>query len=307
MRIDPFTGFLKNPRGHSPISPEEFSGFLSECPYCQPAQLLYAKALQDGGYAEFNRQLKLASAYAGNRQLLFELLSPAPSVRREESHTPIAPVLQESLPESPAEPSASDGTPPEDLIARLAEMVPIADPDLLLFDFPAFSEDERPGFPAGNAPALSVPEADDAPGRPASETDPRQELLRQFVAADPLSRREPVKPALISMGTVTPAPPPAAGPIRRTPADDLIERFISDTSPKILRPDQPTAHTDDVSEGSVREDDEFLTETLARIYVQQGYFLKAIQAYEKLSLKIPEKSIYFASQIEMVRELIKNQ
>jgi hypothetical protein len=41
--------------------------------------------------------------------------------------------------------------------------------------------------------------------------------------------------------------------------------------------------------------------------VQQKYFLKAIQAYEKLSLKIPEKSVYFASQIEMVRELIKNQ
>jgi hypothetical protein len=96
-------------------------------------------------------------------------------------------------------------------------------------------------------------------------------------------------------------------PVRKSPADDLISRFIENPQPRVLRPDHAPASELDVSLGSLKEDDEFLTETLARIYVQQGYFLKAIQAYEKLSLKIPEKSVYFASQIEMVRELIKNQ
>ena len=75
----------------------------------------------------------------------------------------------------------------------------------------------------------------------------------------------------------------------------------------MLRPDHGPVNEKDVSLVSFKEDDEFLTETLARIYVKQGYYLKAIQSYEKLSLKIPEKSIYFASQIESVRELIKNQ
>ena len=88
---------------------------------------------------------------------------------------------------------------------------------------------------------------------------------------------------------------------------DLIDRFIGNKDSKVMRPDQAPAHDQDVSAGSLKEDDEFLTETLARIYVQQGYLQKAIQAYQKLSLKIPEKSIYFASQIEMVRQLIKNQ
>ena len=49
---------------------------------------------------------------------------------------------------------------------------------------------------------------------------------------------------------------------------------------------------------------EFVTETLAKIYMRQGMYKQAILAYEKLSLKYPEKNTYFAGQIEEVKKLI---
>lgn len=86
---------------------------------------------------------------------------------------------------------------------------------------------------------------------------------------------------------------------------DLIDRFIA-ISPRISRmTSQEQGPAVDLSEESSHEDGSFITETLARIYVNQGYYSKAINIYEKLTLKYPEKSAYFASRIEKIKELIK--
>lgn len=87
---------------------------------------------------------------------------------------------------------------------------------------------------------------------------------------------------------------------------DLIEKFISE-QPTIPRPASPPRGTSneevvDISAHSVLEPEELATETLAEIYALQGYIDKAISVYEKLRLKYPEKSSYFAGQIEKLKK-----
>jgi hypothetical protein len=88
---------------------------------------------------------------------------------------------------------------------------------------------------------------------------------------------------------------------------DLIDNFISRGSGKITPLDKDETNTVDISEESIKEHDGLITDTLAKIYVKQGYYSKAIFAYEKLILKFPEKSSYFAAQIEEIKKIIKSQ
>ncbi len=89
-------------------------------------------------------------------------------------------------------------------------------------------------------------------------------------------------------------------------AFELIDKFIKE-EPKLTR--QKTAFFSPVNmaKQSVAEDITVISETLAKIYVLQGNFAKAIKAYENLRLKYPEKRLYFASQIKSLRKLINQQ
>jgi hypothetical protein len=88
---------------------------------------------------------------------------------------------------------------------------------------------------------------------------------------------------------------------------DLIDRFLKE-KPRI-EPRSPLEIIEppvDMSAVSSRENDEFFTETLAKIYIQQKHYKQAIYAYEKLCLRFPEKYSYFASQISEIKRLINH-
>lgn len=88
-------------------------------------------------------------------------------------------------------------------------------------------------------------------------------------------------------------------------SDDLISKFIQ-KNPRI-EVKEVIDETQDISEDSVKEDSELLSETLIKVYIKQNLFEKAIHSYQKLSLKFPEKSAYFASQIKILEEKINKQ
>lgn len=88
--------------------------------------------------------------------------------------------------------------------------------------------------------------------------------------------------------------------------DLLIDKFINE-QPKIVPDERKQKEDNEQAKASVQENSDMITDTLAQIYIKQGHYEKAIHAYEKLSLKYPEKNIYFAGQIKKIKQLINNQ
>ena len=82
---------------------------------------------------------------------------------------------------------------------------------------------------------------------------------------------------------------------------NLIEDFIVNRDRKIKK---DAYKFEDKANESIKFQFDIVTETLAKVYLEQGHYEKAKAAYHQLSLKYPKKSSLFASQIELIDQLI---
>ena len=88
----------------------------------------------------------------------------------------------------------------------------------------------------------------------------------------------------------------------------IIDKIIEVTPTNIrLDPNQRFFAADSKAKESLIESEDLVTETLAKIYALQGNISKAIRAYEILSLKFPQKSAYFATLIQNLKETKPNK
>lgn len=316
MNREEFIQFMNHPELLDKSSVDEMRELIDEFPYFQSGHLLYLKNLRLLDNIRFPSQLKVSAAYITDREVLYHLLKEqraTPPAAEKESETKAA------APETPQEPSH------EELMILIDEDQEItphemesSDPqrkgkventgsgsnqanrrgamsDLLNFEYTRDIEDQQQ--PEEKEPTgihEKKPNSKEYPIQRTSGTDITSTERFSFAAWLDHMQEKTIhdKDEMTS---------PAAS--RDTAKDELIDKFLS-SDPRIISSDEPDEKQEDISVPSVTEDEGLISDTLARIYVKQGYYSKAIFTYEKLSLKFPEKSSYFANQIEKIQQLI---
>ena len=116
-----------------------------------------------------------------------------------------------------------------------------------------------------------------------------QEWL-QLTKISPIEREEPLKKEEIKE--------------EKQKKIEIIDRFI-ELNPKISPVKENTKTPSNININN-DEPTHLMTETLAKVYLEQKKFNKAIQAYEILILKYPEKSSFFADRIKKIKDLQQN-
>ncbi|WP_216849055.1 hypothetical protein [Pedobacter sp. L105] len=98
--------------------------------------------------------------------------------------------------------------------------------------------------------------------------------------------------------------PTTEGPAKPASKDfEIIESFIRN-DPQITPPNAEQIDNENKAKKSAEDQNDLVSETLANIYIEQMLYDKAIETYEKLSLKFPEKSRYFADLIQSIEKKI---
>lgn len=302
-------------------------------PWFQSAHLLLLKGLHNTGDVKFENQLKQSALFIGNREVLYYLLYPV-AVAGADAVTEKPVTTAAGIEKAPdnLQVVIDSGKNSEELIRLLEreesttfqgkERGETIDPVVLTVD----SEiDESASvtiiYDNGDEkfeetvvfidPSFSIADSHDLLeiDEVLPEPSPQQEEIAgeqppDRVMAETGSSSDETKTLELAAGETVYQTSDSAASGALSP-DDLITRFILASpriEPRMEKKDEPVV---DISKPFTEEKSGFITETLARIYVSQGYFSKAIGIYEKLCLKYPEKISYFASRIEEIEKLIK--
>jgi len=267
MTRDQLLRYLDEPAGLNERTQSELKEILDEYPYFQSAHLLYVRNLQNESNFRLLGQIKTCSVYATDRTILYHFLNSGPEKKQRPNHQLGISVV----------------TRPDNLATI------------------ELGEDE----PENNTFAETVIYSSTQPGEKENFELLNFELSDKPYTLEGLDHEAEKPLAEMAKEISQMASKKEKGKVTEQKAN-LIDRFIRD-NPAFNVPQNehpPIGERIEKQIDTASENDEFITETLARIYVKQGLYQKAIQAFQKLSLKYPEKSVYFARQIEEVTNLL---
>ncbi|GGG36557.1 hypothetical protein GCM10011344_41750 [Dokdonia pacifica] len=288
MNTQAFTYLLEHPENISSVHTSDIRSLIDDFPYFQSAHALYIKGLKNQESFTYNKALKVTAAHTTDRSVLFEYITSdvfiqneiSTQIKQQETH--LRALQVENL---------------QDVSLQVQEeeqekASKILDPNLFV--------EKKDSEITKRSPKeiLSV-------GKPLdfdqNEVHSFQEWL-QLSRFSPIKREKPSSEIIKKDTLPKPTETQNTDTNSKKRKQDIVDSFI-ESNPKIEFSPTTAPPKKNLAKESLIPSEALMTETLARVYVEQKNFKKAKQAYRILSLKYPEKSGFFADQIRAVEQL----
>jgi tetratricopeptide (TPR) repeat protein len=279
MNVTDYTYLINKPNAINEKQTDALGKVLDDFPYFQSARALRLKGLFSQNSFRYNYALKVTAAHTTERTVLFDFITSDSFVAIQKGlyDKKIMELLDISvvdsvvlIPEIKLEPKIN--TIEQSILTTIKEASQIEVTETTKLA----EENLEIGKPLG----FSI-----------NEKHSFQEWLQ-------LSRTQPINRENESSSKI------AEIDENKKKKAELIDKFI-EASPKIS-PIKQTTESSIYLEKNITDNSYLMTETLARVYLEQKKYQKAIQAYEILILKYPEKSSFFADRISDIKILQHN-
>ena len=269
MNLTDYTYLLNKPDAINDRYAETLDNVLSAFPYFQSARVLKLKHLYNQDSFNYNYALKVSAAFTTDRSILFDFITSDSFVS-----------VQKGLYEKKLEELMSMSVIGSEHIVVEANK-PVVD---------ALEQSILTSIKKATTTEEQKAEEKLAIGKPLEFSKNEKHSFQEWLQ---LSRLKPIVREEIKSSIDE----------DKKKKLDLIDKFI-ENNPKIT----PIAKDATVPVIEVISEDtsHLMTETLARVYLEQKKYSKAIQAYEILILKYPEKSSFFADRISDIKILQQN-
>ena len=306
MNQTDFTYILQHPQAITHQQTGMVKSIIDEFPYFQSARAIYLKGLKDQSSFKYNQELKTTAAYTTDRSILFDFITSEDFIQNEISQF----IKQNIAHLKDIEVDVEDVSVNKSLIIddalkqQIRETVRVLDPALFQ------PKEERPKKAFTLDESESIENAtEETKTQEASATDilnlgtPLQFDKREKHSFNEWLKLTRFNPIVREKDKTGPSVKTETTPVASEKAKkfELIDKFITE-NPKI-NPAKAVASKGNLAKAQMIQPEALMTETLARIYVEQKNYNKAIQSYKILSLKYPEKSSFFANQIKAVEQL----
>jgi len=311
MNTTDFTHILQHPQALTDSQTQEIKSVIDEFPYFQSARAIYLKGLKNKHSFKYNQELKTTAAYTTDRSILFDFITSDEFMQNEisqqikQNFEHLKDIKVKDLEDISVDKSVEID---DRLREQVQETINVLDPSLFerkvevskIADLKSEeSSNEKDAILNVDTDNIEdLPEEKLQIGKPLHFDKNEKHSFNEWLKITSF------KPIIREDKSDKERPLPKqddSDDLSKSKKFELIDKFISN-KPKI-KPTKSVSSNTNIAEKRMIQPESLMTETLARIYLEQKNYKKAIQSYKILSLKYPEKSGFFADQIKAVKQL----